>query len=128
MKLVLCPFLNFIDRTLSKDIQLEKDRRLHRRSVRFISPLIEQLDHVHLIKVRLYCFPLTLMEVQYNLEQFRELFYFFFFMMFELFYFNDCKAFSLTLCVGNWQGTSSGHPIQRSQNCCCCCFGRLRFA
>ena len=38
---LFCPFLNFIYRTLSKDIQHKIDRRLHRRSVRFISPLVQ---------------------------------------------------------------------------------------
>ena len=52
-KSVLCPFLDFIDRKLSKNIQLEIVV-LHRRSERFISPgswLNTELNYVHLIKV-----------------------------------------------------------------------------
>ena len=52
------------------------------------------------------------MEVQCNLEQFRELFLVTVSSLWcsnSSILNNDCKAFSLTLCVSNWQGTSLGH-------------------
>ena len=69
-------------------------------------------------KVKLYCFPFTP-------KQFSELFYCSSLMVFELFYVDDRKALSLTLCEQLVMG-----KFRRSQNFCCyrCCFGLLWLA
>ena len=69
-------------------------------------------------KVKLYWFTFTP-------KQFRELFYCSFLMMFELFYVNDRKALSSTMCEQLVMD-----KFRRSQNFCCyrCCFGLLWLA